>query len=94
MSDDDSSSGDESWRSRQSVKSQTAKGALKKTSHRAELKGDIDELNDDACTHGSESDGDWHNEMTEAMADCAGRECDKAMRELTINGNETPTRGT
>ena len=88
MSDDESLSSDKSWRSRQSMKSQTLKGALKKTSYRTELKGNIDELNNNVYTYGSKSNGDWCNKITEAIADYAGRECDKAMRELIINGNE------
>ena len=88
MSDDESLSSNKSWRSRQSMKSQTLKGALKKTSYRTELKGNIDELNNNVYTYGSKSNGDWYNKITEAIADYAGHEYDKAMRELIINGNE------
>ena len=72
------------------MKSQTIKGTLKKSSYRTELKGNIDELNNNVYTYGSKSNGDWVYKMTEAIADYAGREYDKAMRELIINGNEIP----
>ena len=39
--------------------------------------------------HGSKSKGDCYNKITEAIADHAGHECDKAMRELVISGNWT-----
>ena len=89
MSDDESLSSNKSWRSRQSTKSQTIKGALKKTSYRTALKGNIDKLSNNVYTYGSKSNGAGYNKITEAIADYAGCECDKAMRELIINGNET-----
>ena len=113
MSDDDSLNSNQSWRSRQSVKSQTVKGTLKKN-----------KLNDDKghafgrpWTHKEDKSQNWierkhwwiewkcehlqkwtatvigmHNETTEATADHAGRECDKEMRELIINGDEMLTK--
>ena len=65
------------------------KGTLKsKSSYRTELKENIHEINNDPYIYGSESDGDWYNKITEAMAEHTGHECDKAIRELIISDYE------